>query len=188
MLHIIFFVGCLSEYKSKISWMLFGCNSTSHFIPCLMPHIMSREHGWDAPASIWPTFTNKPTQFFMSENLRCNFSLQMINLLSNFGRVMAASNMAALLMKGCALFDNLFSLVYPSPMLIPLAVADSEAQWIGNISVWCQAMQSNWTFKPSLCALKGPWRSGLCSGKYTTDWWWYQWRCARKSRLPLVCS
>lgn len=40
---------------------------------------------------------------------------------------MAASNMAALLMKGCALFDNLFSLVYPSPMLIPLAVADSEA-------------------------------------------------------------
>lgn len=55
----------------------------------------------------------------------------------------SASAVAALLMKGLVLFDNLFSMLYPSPKLIPLAVADSEVQRIENISVLCQAMQSD---------------------------------------------
>ncbi|KAF5908555.1 Dapper 2 [Clarias magur] len=65
----------------------------------------------------------------------------MIDVHSNFGRV--SSSCGALLMKGLAVFDNLFSILYPSPMLIPLAVADSEVQRIENISVCCQAMQSD---------------------------------------------
>jgi len=44
---------------------------------------------------------------------------------------MAASNIAESLMEGPGLFDNLFSLVYPSPMLIPLAVADGEPKRLG---------------------------------------------------------
>ncbi len=57
----------------------------------------------------------------------------------------------------------------------------------GNISVWCQAMQSDWTFKALLSSLRGP--GGLLhSEKYTSEWWWFQCQCEREDyTLPLIC-
>lgn len=88
------------------------------------------EHGWDSLASISLTFTRSLTLSRMSNHLNRNFRPRMINLVWNFERVVTTSNID-LLMKACALFDNLFSLVYPSPMLIPLSVADRQSEQLG---------------------------------------------------------
>lgn len=120
-------------------------------------------HGREAPASISLTFTNKFTQFLTSSNLM--YSVQFW-----------CTDDKALL----KLWEGQYQLWQPCwwkawhslttyfpcyirhlCWFIPLVVPDSEVQQIANRSVWCQAIQNNWSFKASVCSLMGPWRSSL---------------------------
>lgn len=137
-------------------YLVYMIKRCSFFHPTTIEHVEVWKHGKGFPASILVTFTNRPALSLASKPLEPQFQATddkpSVKLQEGHGGI----NHSRLIDERPRSLWQLIFLGISVTHVDSISCCWQRARAAGNISVWCQAMQSDWTLKASLSSLRAP--------------------------------